>query len=476
MTIRVPPHDISAEGAVLGACMLDERALSLIADLISEEDFYMQDHRTIYRAVCDLQNRGKPTDSVTMCEWFEQNGAAQLGAVSMDITSRTPSAANVLAYAEIVKQKSRCRQLIDLGTNIASAAYEPRGADPSVIASDACNKLGSFLSGPRSGGLEPARAAVRSWFQQLHVRYEMGDRLSGLATPFSGLNLLTQGLQPGDMIVIAGRPSMGKSVLWENLGRHCAMNGEAAAMFSLEMRKESLIQRGVSALTGIPHKWLQRPWELQETHWNDVTHAMQTISKAPYHIDDQRGLTAQQIVARAKRVHRERGPLKFVGVDHLGWLLLPGVRNKSEEIGYALKVLGNAAKENGWVLVLVSQLNRSLEARPNKRPVMSDLRESGEIEQDADVVLFTYRDEYYNHASYLKGFVELIPAKGRDLDLGDLIKPTDTDMRPCIALRNHYSTMSLTDWDGDLPQPPKPPSRSKSGGMKASPGLFGDKE
>jgi len=453
--LRVPPHAIDAEESVLGACMLDETAIGRI-DWLREEDFYRKDHRLIYRALCELSSTGKPCDAVTMGEWFESNGMAEMvggTARVIQLANSTPSAANIHAYAEIVLEKSRLRQLIDAGTSLASAGFDPRGQDSSTIASHAANVLGALVSDPRAGGLEGISTASRQWFETMTRRYENKDKLIGLETPFWALNRLTKGLQPGWLIIIGGRPGMGKTVLMENLGRFAALKNEPTAVFSMEMRRGSLMDRTMSAMSEIDHERLSEAWKLSEDEWALLTDKQKLINAAPMYIDDTPGLSAEQIVARAKRQHMRR-PLKLVMIDNISRLSLPKRANKTDEIGDALKTLDNAAKKYGWTLILLAHLNRPSQDRKDHRPTLNDLRGSGDIEQDADLVLFLHREDYYNRKSHLKGVVELIPSKGRDLNTSWL--PAEQGMQPCILLENCYSTMRLESWNGALPDPPPP--------------------
>lgn len=456
--LRQPPHSEDSEQAVLGGLMLDERALTKICDWIKEEDFYRRDHRLIFRAISELSTAGKPCDAVTMGEWFEAQGVADMiGGANyvIQLANSTPSAANITAYAEIVREKARLRDLITIGTDMVSKAFAPYGSDTSSIASGASLRLGDLIGDPRGGGLETVGGAVRSWMARMHERYERGPHLSGLATPFGQMNDMTQGLQPGDTIVIAARPGMGKTVLLENIARFNALAGNATAIFSLEMSKEALIQRGVSAMSGVPHERLRRAWEINEEQWPLISEATSRLVRAPYSIDAQPGLTPQQIVARAKRLHL-RKKLTLVGIDHLGRVRLPNKANKADEVGDALKYIQGAAKECGWVLVILNQLNRGLLARTDTRPNMGDLRASGAIEEDADQIYFMHRQEYFEPATHLKGVVELIPAKGRDFQ-----------NNKTIHLQNHYENMMLSDWVGDLPAAPAAaPKRSR--GLKAN--------
>ncbi len=455
--LREPPQSHDAECAVLGGLMLNENALTKVQDWLSEQDFFRSDHRIMFRAICELSAQGKPHDSVTMGEWFEANAPGTIDpSYAIRLANSTPSAANISAYAEIVREKARLRELITVGTEITSQAFAPR-ADASSIASGATNALGALVGDPRGGGLVPARGAVTRFWAKLQHRFQTKETITGVETPFGGLNELTMGLQPGELYVMAARPSMGKTLLALQIAVHNAIANPdtGTSIFSLEMSAESLIQRAVSNIAGVPHTHLRNPSLLTEEEWARTSEATLLLNKSGLQIDDQSTLSATQIVARAKRQHM-RKPLSLLVVDHLGEMKTPGKENRANELGTASRTLRALLRDLGIPGILLVQLNRSNLARQDQRPTLGDLRGSGEIEEVLDVALLIHREEYYNRATHLKGVIELIPAKGRDLPI-----------HGSIYLQNFYSQMRAEDWVGDLPQPPsEPPKRSR--GLKAS--------
>jgi len=418
-TLRVPPHSIDAEQAVLGGLMLDERAWERIADKLAEDDFYRKDHRLIFRAIGELSNKNMPCDAVTLGEWFESNGLAELvGGTSyvMQLANSTPSAANIAAYAEIVREKSILRQLIDAGTEIVGDGFQPEGRSTQEILEGAEQKVFHIAESGARGkkGFVQMRAAVKEAFQILHQRYESKGSVTGLATGFADLDELTAGLQPSDMIIVAARPSMGKTALAVNMAEHAALKSKkAVAIFSMEMSASQLAFRLISSLGRINQQHL-RTGDLQEEEWPRVTSAITLLSDAKIFIDDTPALSPAELRARARRLKREHD-LGLIVIDYLQLMAVPGSKeNRATEISEISRSLKAMAKEMNIPVIALSQLNRSLEQRTDKRPVMADLRESGAIEQDADVILFIYRDEYYNPESNDKGQAEIIIGKQRN--------------------------------------------------------------
>jgi replicative DNA helicase len=418
-TLRVPPHSIDAEQAVLGGLMLDERAWERIADKLDEQDFYRKDHRLIFRAIGELSNKNLPCDAVTLGEWFESNGLAELvGGTTyvVQLANSTPSAANITAYAEIVREKSILRQLIDAGTEIVGDGFQPEGRSSQEILEIAEQKVFHIAESGARGrkGFVPMRAAVKEAFQILHQRYESKGSVTGLATGFTDLDELTAGLQPSDVIIIAARPSMGKTALAVNIAEHAALKSKkAVAIFSMEMSASQLAFRLISSLGRINQQHL-RTGDLAEEEWPRVTSAITLLSDAKIFIDDTPALSPAELRARARRLKREHD-LGLIVIDYLQLMAVPGNKeNRATEISEISRSLKAMAKEMNIPVIALSQLNRSLEQRTDKRPVMADLRESGAIEQDADVILFIYRDEYYNPESNDKGQAEIIIGKQRN--------------------------------------------------------------
>jgi len=423
--LRVPPHSIDAEQAVLGGLMLDERAWERIADKLTEDDFYRKDHRLIYRAIGDLSNKNMPCDAVTLGEWFDSNGIAELVGGSnyvVQLANSTPTAANIGAYADIVREKSVLRQLIDAGTEIAGDGFQPEGRSSQEILETAEQKVFRIAESGARGrkGFVAMRAAVKEAFQILHQRYESKGSVTGLATGFNDLDEMTAGLQPSDLVIVAARPSMGKTALAVNFAEHAALKSrKAVAIFSMEMSSSQLAFRLISSLGRINQQHL-RTGDIQEEEWPRVTSAITLLSDAKIFIDDTPALSPAELRARARRLKREHD-LGLIVIDYLQLMQVPGNKeNRATEISEISRGLKALAKELNVPVIALSQLNRSLEQRTDKRPMMSDLRESGAIEQDADVILFIYRDEYYNPDSPDKGQAEVIIGKQRNGPTGSV--------------------------------------------------------
>jgi replicative DNA helicase len=424
--LRVPPHSIDAEQAVLGGLMLDERAWERIADKLSEDDFYRKDHRLIFRAIGELSNKNMPCDAVTLGEWFDSNGLAELVGGSsyvVQLANSTPSAANITAYAEIVREKSILRQLIDAGTEIVGDGFQPEGRSSQEILESAEKKVFDIAESGARGkkGYVPMRKAVQEAFQILHQRYESKGSVTGLATGFADLDEMTAGLQPSDLIIVAARPSMGKTALAVNMAEHAALKSrKAVAIFSMEMSASQLAFRLISSLGRINQQHL-RTGDIHEEEWPRVTSAITLLADAKIFIDDTPALSPAELRARARRLKREHD-LGLIVIDYLQLMAVPGNKeNRATEISEISRSLKAMAKEMNIPVIALSQLNRSLEQRTDKRPVMADLRESGAIEQDADVILFIYRDEYYNQDSADKGKAEIIIGKQRNGPTGSVM-------------------------------------------------------
>jgi replicative DNA helicase len=422
-TLRVPPHSIDAEQAVLGGLMLDEHAWERIADKLGEEDFYRKDHRLIFRAIGDLASRNQPCDAVTLGEWFESSGLAdEVGGVAyvIQLANATPSAANILAYAGIVREKSVLRQLIEAGTQIVGDGFQPEGRKSEEILAEAEQRVFHIAETGARGkkSYVEMRAAVHEAFQILSRRYESKDAVTGLATGFADLDEMTSGLQPADLIIVAARPSMGKTALAVNMAEHAALKSrKAVAIFSMEMSASQLAFRLISSLGRIDQQHL-RNGDLAEEDWPRVTSAITLLSETKILIDDTPALSPAELRARARRMKRQYD-LGLIVVDYLQLMAVPGNKeNRATEISEITRGLKALAKELNIPVIALSQLNRSLEQRTDKRPVMADLRESGAIEQDADVILFIYRDEYYDKESADKGLAEIIIGKQRNGPVG----------------------------------------------------------
>lgn len=439
--LRAPPCSVEAEQAVLGGLMLAPGALAKVSDWLKPEDFYRRDHQMIYTAILALAEKEKPYDAVTLGEWFEAQGQGdhvEGGAYLIGLAATTPSAANIVAYAEIVRDKSKRRECIAHGTDLVNASFSS-GRDTDEIIAEHSIAITQLRGDARAGGLMSASAGLNDWFDDLHKRYESGSSVTGMPYPWHEVNSITHGLQPGELTIIAARPSMGKSIMGLNLAMFTALRGHNTAFFSLEMTTRQCNRRNISALGEVPHDWLLAP-NKDHDYWPRVTDAIRKLKGAPLLVDESAGLNVAQIVARARRAHMQR-PIELLVVDHLHDMDYSGKQEMRHQIGAAVAAFKKLGKDFGCPVVILAQLNRSLEARTDKRPMMPDLREAGDIEQKADVIWFLYREDYYNRNS--PGYqpqhdVELILGKGRDLMVG---APT--------ILRADYGYMALRDWEVD---------------------------
>lgn len=450
VTERDPiPCRIDAEQSVLGALLLDSSALVRISDWLTADDFYRRDHQVLYGAIVDLAAGNKPVDAVTLGDWIEAQASDMDAGYAFELTSQTPSAANIVAYAEIVVEYSRRRQLLAIGWELSSAVQAP-GMSSSDIVAQAQHKL-SGLGFERVTGLQPVKAAVKEWFADISARYESQEKYSGRLTPYAGLNDLTLGLKPADLIVLAGRPGMGKSVAGFGLGAFDALRGGRPAIFSLEMSRAQMIEREISALGDIPHEWLRNPEKeakdehgerMSDTYWSRASTAARDLTASGMLVDDTPSLTIQQIAARAKRAHLQ-APLTMVVIDHLHIVKIKGGDNVVNQLGDVSRGAKALAKELRCPVVLLAQLNRGNTTRTDKRPTMADLRGSGEIEQDADYILLLHREDYYDENSYARGLVEMIVGKARHAKAR------------VLHLFNRLDHMRFEDWQGELPKPPE---------------------
>ena len=426
--LRVPPHSIEAEQSVLGGLMLVGEAWDQVADRLVEEDFYRREHRLIFRAIGQLAGAGHPCDAVTLGEWFERHGeTANVGGVAYlaELANNTPSAANIVAYADIVRDKSVLRKLIEAGTQIAGDGFNPEGRGTPEILETAEQRVFKIAEAGARGRKQvvPVRQSVKEAVELLAQRYANRGQLNGLTTGFKDLDDLTSGMQRQDLVIVAGRPSMGKTAFALNIAEAVAMRAKQPVLvFSMEMSASQLAFRLISSMGRINQKDL-RSGELAEEEWPRVSQAASLLSESKIFIDDTPALSPGELRSRARRMMREHG-LGLVVIDYLQLMQVPGNKeNRATEISEISRNLKAMAKELDVPVIALSQLNRALEQRNDKRPVMSDLRESGAIEQDADLILFIYRDEVYNKESNHKGVAEIIIGKQRNGPI-DTIKLT----------------------------------------------------
>jgi replicative DNA helicase len=421
--LKVPPHSIEAEQAVLGGLLLAASAWERVADVVVLGDFYREDHRQIFEAIQDLHNRGKSCDAITVTEWFESRGKAEQvdgGQYISQLANGTPSAANVAAYADIVREKSILRQLIDVGTEITSGSYASDGRDSQVLLEQAERLIFAIADkGSRRGtGFVSVQDTLKEAIDRIQELFEFEGEITGIPTGFTELDRMTAGMQPSDLVIVAGRPSMGKTTLAMNLAEHAALKHEVpVAVFSMEMSALALVMRLFSSLGQIEQQRL-KTGSLEEMDWPKLTSAMNLLQKSKIFIDDTPALSPSEIRARARRLKREHD-IGLIVIDYLQLMQVPDTReNRATEIAEISRSLKALAKELNVPVIALSQLNRALEQRPNKRPVMADLRESGSIEQDADLIIFIYRDEVYNKETAEKGKAEIIIGKHRNGETG----------------------------------------------------------
>ena len=422
-TLKMPPHSVEAEQSVLGGLMLDTTAWDRVADRISEADFYRRDHELIFSAVRELADRNDPLDVVTVSECLagqgrleQAGGLAYLG----ELAANTPSAANITAYADIVRERAVLRDMIKAGHEIAEAAFHPQGRNAQALVDEAERRVFEISErGSRDrAGFKPISTVLPEVIERIEELFRVGSAITGVSTGFNDLDQMTSGLQPGDLVIVAGRPSMGKTSFAMNLAENAALGaGQAVAVFSMEMPASSLTMRMLSSL-GRVDQLKVRTGRLSDGDWNSLTATLSLLSSTSIFIDDTPALTPTEVRARCRRLTREH-PLGMVVIDYLQLMQVPSNKeNRATEISEISRSLKALAKELNTPVVALSQLNRGVESRPNKRPLLSDLRESGAIEQDADIILFVYRDEYYNPESEDKGLAELIISKHRAGSLG----------------------------------------------------------
>ncbi|MEK6788781.1 MAG: replicative DNA helicase [Pseudomonadota bacterium] len=423
--LKLPPHSLEAEQAVLGGLMLDEQAWDRVSDRVKEEDFYRRDHRLIFQAIVLLVNESNPRDALTVAETLTRlgeldnaGGIAYLG----ELVRNTSSATNIAAYGDIVRERSVLRQLIRISNEVSDTAFQPQGATAQDILDQAERKIFAIAEQQQKGGGPQAlRPLLQKALERIDKLFQSNEAITGLSTGFADLDDRTSGLQNGDLVIVAARPSMGKTTFAMNLVENAMMySGKPVLVFSMEMPAEQLVMRMLSSLGRIDQGRV-RSGKLEEEDWPRLTSTMTMLTEKKLLIDDSASLSPNDVRTRARRVAREQGGLGLIMVDYLQLMRVPGLEsnrvNEISEISRSLKAL---AKEMECPVIALSQLNRSLEQRPNKRPVMSDLRESGAIEQDADVIMFIYRDEVYNPESPDKGTAEIIIGKQRNGPIGAL--------------------------------------------------------
>ncbi|MBU3658198.1 MAG: replicative DNA helicase, partial [Rhodocyclaceae bacterium] len=420
--LRVPPHSIEAEQSVLGGLLLDNEALDRVTDLISESDFYRSEHKLIFQQMSRLLERGKPADVITVSEAIEQAGLSdETGGLAYlgELAANTPSAANIRRYAEIVRERAVLRHLVVAGDEIATDALNPLGRDAKELLDTAEQKVFAIaeMGAKTQQGfvhINPLLTQVVERIQELHDRDDPSE-ITGVPTGFADLDRMTSGLQPGDLIIIAGRPSMGKTAMALNIAEYVAVDvGLPVAVFSMEMGGTQLAMRLLASIGRLDSHRV-RTGRLTDDEWSRLTYALGKLHEAPMHIDETGGMNPTDLRGRARRLKRQVGKLGLIVIDYIQ--LMGTTRqgeNRATEVSEISRSLKALARELEVPIIALSQLSRKVEERTDKRPMMSDLRESGAIEQDADVILMMYREEYYKPDTPDKGMAEVIIGKQRN--------------------------------------------------------------
>lgn len=417
---KVPPQNLEAEQAVLGALMLEPETGSSVFEILQPEDFYRDNHRLIFIALRDLFERGDPVDLVSVAEALRQTGRLeQVGGIATvsQIARSVPSAVNIEFYAKIVAEKSMLRQLIRVAGRIAEKGYEP-GEEAASLLAEAEKLILDLTQRQVKDGFESIRNILLSTFEKIEMLYAHKGNITGVPTFFTELDRMTSGWQPSDLVIIAARPSMGKTALVLNMAQNAAVRGHVpVAVFSLEMSKEQLVQRMLCSEAMVDQQRV-RTGDLLDTDWPKLTRAVGPLSDAPIFIDDTVGISLVELRSKARRLKMEQG-LGLIIIDYLQLMTLGRrAENRQQEVASISRGLKGIARELSVPVIALSQLNRGVEQRQDKRPIMSDLLESGAIEADADVISFIYRDEYYNPETEKKGIAEIIIAKHRNGPVG----------------------------------------------------------
>ena len=421
--LKVPPHSVEAEQAVLGGLMLDNSAWDNVAEVLQARDFYRHEHQLIFDVMQRQAEASKPIDVVTLVEALDSlNQVQDAGGIEYlsDLASHARGTANISAYARIIRERSTLRTLISVSNEISDNAFNPAGREAADVLDFAEQKVFQIAdSRARDGGPQQVNPLLTKVVEKIDELIKSKGGITGLATGYINLDKKTSGLQKSDLIIVAGRPSMGKTTFAMNLAEHAVLTQDKPVLvYSLEMPAESLIFRMLSSIGRIDQSRL-RSGQLEDEDWPKLTAAIAKLKDRPLLIDDTVGLSPTEMRARARRVVREYGGLALVVVDYLQLMQIKGFGdNRVGEISEISRSLKTLAREFECPVIALSQLNRSLEQRPNKRPVMSDLRESGAIEQDADIIAFVYRDEVYNEDTPEKGIAEIIIGKQRNGPIG----------------------------------------------------------
>lgn len=421
--LKILPQSEEAEQAVLGALMLNNEAWDKVSERLSEQDFYRREHQLIFNAVTALAEKSKPFDVLTLSEQLkvaQQLESAGGESYLFELAKNTPSTSNVGAYADIVRERSVLRQLLHVANTIADSAFNNQGRSVNELLDHAEQQVFHIASyGSNAVGPQSIQSLLAKTVDRIDMLYKSKNAITGLSTGFTDLDKLTSGLQPSDLVIVAARPSMGKTVLGVNFVEDAIIRSKATAlMFSLEMPAEAIAMRMISSLARINQQNL-RTGQLTDDDWERIPNAVSLLSEAKLFIDDTPAISPSELRSRARRVAREHGQLGLIVVDYLQLMSIPGnSENRVNEVSEISRSLKALAKEMSCPVIALSQLSRALEQRSDKRPIMSDLRESGAIEQDADLIMFIYRDEVYHPDSANKGTAEIIIGKQRNGPIG----------------------------------------------------------
>lgn len=418
MLDRIPPQSVEAEQSVLGAMLIEKEAIIKVMEILNPEDFYRESHRVIYQAALSLANRSEAVDIITITEQLRKDDKLEaVGGISYvtSLANAIPTAANVGHHARIVEEKALLRGLITTATHIAGMGYDANEEVEQIL--DQAEKMIMGVSGRKAGpGFTPIREIISKAMSKIEELYQSKGGITGLPTGFKDLDRLTSGLQPSDLILVAARPSMGKTAFTLNIAQHVALREKkAVAFFSLEMSKEQLVQRMICAEAAIDSAKL-RIGDLADSDWPKLVNACNRLYEAPLFIDDTAGITVAQMRSKARRLKIEHG-LRLIVIDYLQLMQGSGGKNsenRQQEISEISRSLKALARELNVPIIALSQLSRGVEARQSKKPMLSDLRESGSLEQDADIVSFLYREDYYNPETDNKNITEVIVAKHRN--------------------------------------------------------------
>jgi replicative DNA helicase len=421
--IKMQPHSVEAEQSVLGGLLLSADSWDAVAESVTATDFYRPGHRLIFSQIAQLAEANEPVDVITVADKLQARG--ELDAAGglpylAELAQNTPSASNIRAYAQVVRERASLRKLIEAAQEIADSGFNPEGRQSNELIDEAERRIMQIAEeGPKAGGPQDVNPLLKQALGRIEELFQNGGDITGLSTGFLELDRMTSGLQGSDLVIVAGRPSMGKTSFAMNMVEHAVLTQEKPILvFSMEMPADSLIIRMLSSIGRIDQTRL-RNGKLEQEDWPKLSAAVTKLKDVPLFIDDTPALTPTEVRSRARRISREHGGLGMVMVDYMQLMQVAGAsEGRTAEISEISRSLKAIAKEFKVPMVALSQLNRSLEQRPNKRPVNSDLRESGAIEQDADVIMFIYRDEVYNEESQDKGVAEIIIGKQRNGPIG----------------------------------------------------------